>query len=390
VKVELKAGATIRGRVVDDAGSPIKGARVVPQVNNPKPNWGGFVYLGELQATTDGAGQFRLEGMPEGVTCDVVAGDRSAVRRRALSLTDESKNVVTLLGGGAIRGRVVDPVGNPVRNFRVQVGIPKGAKPGEPVGGYFAGYGGIGLAFTRDDGEFTISGLTAGNLHLLTVIAEGFGAGEADRVQAQSIGRLKPADALTIKLKAPHELRVRVFRAKGKPVEGARVTLIQNEGRGGFQWGYSDSSWDDSVTARVDSQGWAEFPALAFGKGTVVVRAKGFSRMKLDWAKDEQEFNVFLEPESKLTGTVLDKAGTPVAGARIVLSWGMAEMMNVSIDEKDGRYMADGLGAGRYMLSVIPSVGPGLLSEPVELKPGKSLTKDIRVKVPKPGAPAER
>ena len=93
--------------------------------------------------------------------------------------------MVTLLGEGAIRGRVIDPAGKPVRNFRVQVGIPKGAKPGDPVGGYFAGYGGTGLSFTRDDGEFIISGLTAGHLHHLTVIAEERGAGEVDRVEAQ-------------------------------------------------------------------------------------------------------------------------------------------------------------------------------------------------------------
>jgi uncharacterized GH25 family protein len=390
VRIELKAGATIRGRVVDDSGSGIKGARVAPQVNNPKPNWGGFVYLDELGQTTGRDGRFTLEGMPEGVTCDVVAEDRSAVRRRALSPSDESKNVVTLLGGGAIRGRVVDPLGNPVRDFRVQVGIPTGAKPGEPVGGYFAGYSGTGLAFTRDDGDFTISGLTAGNLHRLTAIAEGWGLGEADRVLAEPLDRLKPADTLTITLAGPHSLRVRVFRAEGKLVEGARVTLIQNEGRGGFQWGYSDSSWDDSVTARVDARGWAELPFLAFGKGTVVVRAKGFSRTKLEWAKDEEELEVFLEPESRLTGTVLDDAGKPVTGARIMLSWGLGEMMNVTIDEKDGRYLADGLGSGKYMLSVIPSVGPGLLSASVALEGGKTLTKDIRVKRANPAAAGAR
>ena len=76
------------------------------------------------------------------------------------------------------------------------------------------------MAFTRDEGEFTISGLTAGNLHRLTVIAEGWGAGEADRVEAQPVDRLKPADAVTIKLAALHSLRVRVFRAEGKLVEG--------------------------------------------------------------------------------------------------------------------------------------------------------------------------
>ena len=390
VTVELKAGATIKGRIVDDTGAPIEGISVTPSINNPKPNWGGFVYLDEHLGKSDRDGRFTLEGMPEGVKCDVGGEGWSYVRQRVLSATDESKNVIALLGGGAIRGRVVDSVGKPVRNFRVQVGIPKGAKPGEPVGGYFAGYGGTGLAFTRDDGEFTISGLTAGNLHLLTVIAEGLGSGEADRVEAQSLARLKPAEALTIKLGASHALRVRVFQAKGKPVEGARVTMIQNEGRGGFQWGYSDSSWDDSVTARVNERGWAEFPSLAFGKGTVVVRAKGFARMKLDWVKDEEEFNVFLEPESKLEGTVLDEEGKPVAGARIMLSWGRGEMINVPIDEKDGRFLADGLGSGKFLLNVFPSVGPGLFNSSVMLEAGKTITEDIRVKRPKPGAAGER
>ena len=205
----------------------------------------------------------------------------------------------------------------------------------------------------------------------------------------QSIGCLEPADTLTITLAGPHSLRVRVFRAEGKLVEGARVTLIQNEGRGGFQWGYSDSLWDDSVTARVDARGWAEFPFLAFGKGTVVVRAKGFSRTKLDWAKDEEELEVFLEPESKLTGKVLDEAGKPVSGARIMLSWGSGEMMNVPIDEKDGRYLADGLGSGNYWPSVIPSgFGPGLFSASAALG-GAAIRSSwsIRLRRTKPGVP---
>ena len=62
-------------------------------------------------------------------------------------------------------------------------------------------------------------------------------------------------------------------------------------------------------------------------------------------------------------------------------------MMNVLIDEKDGRYMADGLGAGKYMLIVIPSAGPALHFESIDLEAGKTISKDIRVKVTKPGAP---
>jgi hypothetical protein len=376
--------------VLDDAGTPIEGVRVAPSISNPKPNWAGFAYLDTLRATTDRDGRFTLEGMPEGVKGDFVAEGRSAVRQRALSASEESKNEVVMLGGGAIRGRVVGPLGNPIRNFRVQVGIPKGARPGEPVGGYFAGYGGTGLAFTRGDGEFIVSGLTAGNLHRLTVVSDGLGAGEADRVEAQSLGRLKPADALTITLGAGHPLRVRVFQKGGKVVEGARVTVIQNEGRGGFQWGYSDSSWDDSVTGRVNERGWAEFPSLAFGKGTVVVRAKGFSRTKLEWVNHEEELDVFVEPEAILAGKVLDESGKPVAGARVVISWGQGEMMNAQIDERDGAYKADALGSGKYRLSVIPSVGPARVSRSIELEAGKMTTEDIRVGMPTPGEAAEK
>ena len=271
--------------------------------------------MDELLAKTDRDGRFTLEGMPDGIKCDVLAQDYSAIRLRKLSSSDESQNVLTLLGRGVIRGRVVDPLGHPVRDFRVQVGIPKGTRPGDSVGGYFAGYSGTGLSFTRADGEFAISGLTAGNIHRLTVIADGWGTGEAERVVARPAGRLEPTDALIITLGPPHALRVRVFRAAGKLVEGARVTVIDYEGQGGFQWGYNDSSVFGSATARVDSLGWAEFRTLAFGKGTVVVRAQGFSRTKVEWTRDEEKLEVFLEPESRLTGTVLDELGNPIVGA---------------------------------------------------------------------------
>lgn len=390
VAVELKPGATIRGRVVDDAGSPIEGADVAPSIGNPRPNWGGFVYLDELGAKTDRDGRFTLVGLPEGAKCDVISGRRSAIRQRPLSATDEAQNEMVLLGEGAIRGRVVDPLGNPVRNFRVQVGIPKGTKPGDPVGGFFAGYSGTGLAFTRGDGEFIVSGLTAGHLHRLTVIAAGFGAGEADRVEAGSLGRLGPADDLTITLGNGHPLRVRVFREGGLTVPGAGVAVIQNEGQGGgLFWGISDSnSWEDGVTGRADDRGRADFPALAYGKGTIVVRAPGFSRAWQAWANGEEQFDIFVQPEARLAGTVLDEAGQPIPGTRLMLSWGAGESLYVPIGDQDGRFRAAELPPGKYRLNVVANAGPVLHNGTVTLESGKTTTEEIRVKRPKPpGAP---
>ncbi|MDR3633153.1 MAG: hypothetical protein P4L84_04900 [Isosphaeraceae bacterium] len=61
-------------------------------------------------------------------------------------------------------------------------------------------------------------------------------------------------------------------------------------------------------------------------------------------------------------------------------------MINVPIDERDGRFTVDGLPSGKYALNVIPSAGPALLSEPVVLEAGKTLLKDFRVNAPKAGA----
>ena len=393
VAVELKAGATIRGRVVDDAGTPVEGARVAPQVANPKPNVMNRVYLDEQGARTDRDGRFTLEGMPDGVTCDVVGEGRSALRQKPLSATDEAKNVFTLLGEGAIRGRVVSPEGRPVRNFRVVLGMPKDLKRGEPAGGYFAGYSGIGLSFTRDDGEFNVTGLTAGNVQSVGVVAEGYGLGEVDRVVATTIGRLEPAEALTVKLGAPHPLRVRVHRADGKPVAGAWVMAIRTEGQGGFRWGLSEQSWNDTVTARADAAGVAEFSPLYFDAGTIVVRAEGLARAKLDWAGNETEFDVALEPEAKLVGTVLDEEGQPVAGASVTLVRGPGESLYLPVDEVSGTFTADGLAPGVYRLAASVGNAPGAIRERITLEAGKTEAKEIRVKRPAPGegaAPTSR
>lgn len=390
IDVELKPGATIRGRVIDDEGKPIKKARVIPLIDNPQPEWGsfkpfwpGFVYLHGLESETGVDGTFTLEGMPEGVKCDVIARERSAVRRRELS-PDESKNVITLAGDGAIRGRVVDFLGNPIKNFRIKVGFPKERKPGDESGGYYVGFGNPGVTFTRDDGVFTMSGLTAGNVLHLTAITETQGAGETDRVVADSLNHLRPAEALTITLEPPHILRVRVVREGAQPVPGALVTAIPTKSAARFRWVPGVMTWDDSVTATTDDLGWAEFTTLAFEAGMIVVRAPGFAHFRLPWDANKQELLAILEPGSKLTGTVTDSTGRPFREGRVALSWGGGESMDIPIDPKTGHFSADALPAGKIRLAVFPPAGKILFSESLDLKPGETLSKDIRLAEPTP------
>lgn len=392
MEIELKPGATIRGRIVDDEGKPIAGARVVPLVDHPQSEWGtfrpfwqNFVYLYGLECVTGDDGTFTLEGMPEGVKADIIAEGLSDVSRRELSPTDPTKNVIALSGEGAIRGRVVDFFGNPVRNFRIKLGFPEEKKPGDVYSGFSSGMMRPGVTFTRDDGVFTISELTAGNVVRLTAVTDGVNSGEVDRVVVDSINHLKPAADLTISLAPPHLLRVRVVRVGAKPLEGAEVTVIGAEFTPRYRWNDDRNTEDARVTATTDAEGWASFNSLPFTKGTVLAQATGFARIRLPWRNAEPEVLAILQPESTLSGKVTDAAGRLPDGIRVVLSWG-GESAILLVDGKDGRYSCDGLAPGNYRVNVVTKRGVSLQSEPITLKPGEALTRDITITEPAPKA----
>jgi hypothetical protein len=396
IEVELKPGATIRGRMVDDEGKPIEGARIIPLIDTPpaewgafNPHWPGFVYLHGLEAETGADGTFTLEGMPEGVKCDILARERSAVRRRELS-PDESKNVITLAGEGAFRGRVVNFLGAPVRNFRIKLGPPKERKPGDASGLHSIGYSSPGVTFTRDDGVFTLSDLTAGDVLGVSVVSESFGAGEVDRVVVDSLNHLKPADALTITLDPPHVLLVRAVDENAKPIDGARVTVIGNEPSPRIRWEAIAASGEETVTAATDGEGWAKFTTLSVGKGTVVVRARGFARTRLQWIDGRPDLLAILEPASEISGTVTVAAGNPIGEIRGSLSWGGGETMDVPVDPRTGHFTADALPSGQFQFAIFPKAGGArLFLDTIELKPGEALIKDLTITPPAPANPRD-
>jgi protocatechuate 3,4-dioxygenase beta subunit len=383
LKVVLEKGTTVRGRVLEDTGAPIAGVEVIPHIPTPRSNLMAQLALHELTSKTDTDGRFVVEGVPEtAATFTFLGEDLSAVRDRPLEPGDGAKNVVTMTAEGAIRGRVVDPLGHPVRNFRVLINIPKGNRPGEKVGGFFAGFTGTGVRFTSDDGTFIVSGLTAGNLHRVSALADGFGAGELDRVRSHPSNHLPPAEDLTLKLGVPHALRVRVFTTGGRPVKGVRVTLINGDpgpNARGFAWGYSDASWEDMVHGRARADGWAEFPALAFGQATVIVRSRGFARQRLGWRNGEEELLVDLPPEAAISGDVLDEQGRPLGEVFLTVRSSTGDQIAASIDPATGRFDISELAAGRYTLSVSQGIGAPAHQEQVNLEPGHTVVKEFRL-----------
>jgi hypothetical protein len=217
-------------------------------------------------------------------------------RRNLLLLLGGEENVVEMEGAGAIRGKVVDPDGKPVRDFRIRLQMPRESKPGDQSGGFYAGYDWYGASFTSSDGSFVLTGLGSGSWVRLSAIAPSYGQAVNERVQAHPLDDLPPVKDLTLQLTPPHSLRVRVFEEKGQnPIKDALVTLIDQEPGldRTFSWGYHNLS---GTRLRTDKDGWAVFPKLAFEEATVLAEHPGHARMR---AKKRKSFwSAFLQRQS--------------------------------------------------------------------------------------------
>jgi hypothetical protein len=379
VEAALHTGHTARGRVLDDTGKPIPDVRVTAVVGSPDPRIGNPYWLSEAAVRSDAEGKFELKGIPDGARFDFLKLGLSDVRNVELQL-DGAANSVTMVYGGAVSGRVVDRDGKPVRNFRVLVNSPLQRRPDDKTDGFFAGYCGIGVRFTSADGSFVLTGVGAGSVYRIMALADGHGEAVADRVTAVPVNRLKETEPVTLKAGPAVVLRVRAAAADGKPVAGARVTLVNGQPAldGSFAWGYHDASWEDMVRGRTAADGWADFPALSFGGATVLAQAVGYGRQRVGWRNGEKELTVELAPEAILAGEVRDAAGGLVKEFYVNLQSGGDQISaGVGADQK-GRFRVAELPAGTWKLVVRGADGVSTLyEEQVTLKAGE--TKELKI-----------
>ena len=108
-KVVLDRGLTVTGRVTDEAGKPIAGARVRTK------------FLNDIrEATTGSDGVYRLAGCEPRTARIVVSAKGRATDMKELSIDSEMGPVdFKLKPGGTVRIRVLDQKGNPVPKARI-------------------------------------------------------------------------------------------------------------------------------------------------------------------------------------------------------------------------------------------------------------------------------
>jgi hypothetical protein len=281
---------------------------------------------------------------------------------------------------GGIRGRVVDPLGQAVKEFQIVLRRPTTLMPEDRVGSLPQGY----LLSTSRDGTFVISDLDVGCVYRVCVIAPGFGAAEEDRVLAVSLDRLVRAAPLTLRLDAARSLRVRVREDGGPAVCGAHVTLIpDNEiaGTQAFRWESHFDSGMGWLDRPSDGDGVADFQFASSDKMVVVARARGFARKSVVWDHQAPELTINLAPESIVQGDIRDEREN-ISDAASVELWSNRDSITVMVDPTSGgKFRVTELPAGDYHITVFDARRRMLFHQRIAL--ARAQVVELKIRVPK-------
>ncbi|MBD3291505.1 MAG: hypothetical protein GF393_01165, partial [Armatimonadia bacterium] len=180
VTLEMQAGHTASGSVLDADGNPVASAAVVADYRFGPRNQG----WGSSRTSTDQDGQFTVTGLPaSGVEVRIDADGHSQVRDVPIEVGDETNEIV-LNPPGTIVGRVIDEATDrPITEFRVRLVRSDEAPPGAPRS-VTVPMSGDGIAFAAEDGMFVVERLTFGAAYAVVVDAEGYAPARVDPVTA--------------------------------------------------------------------------------------------------------------------------------------------------------------------------------------------------------------
>ncbi|MBK9034288.1 MAG: carboxypeptidase regulatory-like domain-containing protein [Myxococcales bacterium] len=343
--LRLVPGGVVEGVVKDVAtGAPVAGA-VVRAMGDRL----GVLESGGAHASmpTDASGRFRVAGLPPGslgLRARVEADGRQGREAVQVSLgIGEAVTGVELWVEAVpyLAGRVVDEQGQGIAGATV---FAMSAHRGE-------------AEETDADGRFRVLGVEPGT-YQLRAIHHRFQPGAPQPV---TVGAA-PVTAVVITLTASPRVVGRV-----EPATEASLTLDPDSGPAGFD----TMMFSGAATNLSGADGRFELSPVTAGRHVVAARAsdgrRGTATVEVP-ATGSVETVIQLEERGSIAGTVRDQRGAPVAGMSVSLRGGAAAQrrmivngVEVSADRvttaADGSFVARGLDAGSYALTVLDERG---------------------------------
>ena len=367
------------GKVVDEAGEPVRGARI--RATNLPPivlmtGWQDFVRGGSflvdagrgysglvvepppafydlfdklpLPTTRTGAdGTFRLEGVPLGLALVVVDHNDFATLPCGPFGTGRGgeKNIgdLVLLEGHRVRGVVTDHEGAPLRGIEVRAGSVHTFKEftvlKPPV-------------VTDAEGEFRVDTLATESA---MVAVQRFA-----KDKWTVVGPLFTDDEpVTIALPPAYDLKITVMTEDGDPVEGARLKIRSNEYPTDFS--LFDPPMVPEERMERPAPGTILVSDLPAGKYECLITAPGYAavRKKVTVNEEPLEKQVIVEPSLTARVRVVDaNSAAPVEWAEVHASVGSSDWTRGSHrfshcrTDGDGRGELEHLRPGKYTIAV--------------------------------------
>lgn len=337
-----------------ESGEPVSGLTVTAKPTGPTRGHG--------VARTDSEGRFEFEALVVGHYNIIAEGpgrmrDQIHVRKEDFG---KSELEMWLHPSGNLRGVVVGPEKEPVKDYQVQLRFSpgKGQLISAPV-----------ASDRVRDGEFRFDDMRPG-YYTFEVWAPGYAPLQS------SPELLEPGQTreLVISLKPASLLRGRVVNDRGEPVRGAKVGLHTNN-ISTISWLRGDDSkaiWHKSTTTDVD--GNYELVDIMPRKYQIEVDHPDYSVLRLNDInapknRARELEDLVLETPARIRGVVTATDGSPVAGARVECGGrDMRDEPVVGLSTRTnarGEYSFRRLPPGWYVLDAWVPAEKGRLANPM-------------------------
>lgn len=290
-EIQLPAAQSVTGKVSDETGKPVPGARV---------RLGPFAmfeedvrFYGEALSGTDGA--FSMTAPEDARDLTARAAGFAPFRRMSMERKPGAEKV-TLKRGGTVKGTVVDPAGQPAAGVIV-------------VSGEVA-------AESDAAGAYALPGVPPGSRSVEALWKEDFAA----RKDAVKVKKGEPVE-VALKLARAASITGTVIDEKTRrPIAG--VALNASPGSSPMMR-FARESEAPLRRSRTDARGRFRIPGLSSQKYTVYATRDGFLPTSISGVaaatQSKASVAIALARAAAVSGRVTTEDGKPVAGARVRL-----------------------------------------------------------------------
>ncbi len=363
-RVTLDAGAVLEGTVLDDAGNPITGAKIVGYewMHHLSPNDLVQMWVGYIKAETDASGKFSIPCQPNVGMIEYQMRKNGYYDRRFFWCAQEASLASTyrLYAKTPLRGRVLDAsTGEPVKRFEI------GTSQHDEWEGFF-----------DKDGAFELEKFA------LHVRAKGYCITELKTPPVQERAKA----FLEVALKPGKRIVGRVLSVDGRPACNANVACVLPGQMAFIEGAAIRTQYIPSPLAKVDTDtrgAFEMYPSDPPGL-LVVVHASGWQVQPM--AAYDANAPIVLIPWSRIKGKcALDYAGqgndVPSMCAELAQPdpWNAGDALHFRMDTsvtEDGDYSID------YVPALPLQVGQGrrgVLSHAQRIEPAPGATVEVNL-----------